>query len=84
MCDEENTVLKANNPGMICDSHFYMVLSVRCKDKVHNLVCSGYTTVFLLKILGDTRNVEFCTHTYPDSLVYFIPLGYRYLFIKLL
>jgi len=67
-------MLRASTLGMICGSQCYLVLSVRCKDTVHSLVCSGYTTVFMLKILGDTRNVEFCTQAYPNSLVYFIPL----------
>jgi hypothetical protein len=51
---------------------------------VHSLVCSGYTTVFMLKILDDTRNVEFCTLAYPSSPVYFIPLvcsGYTTVFM---
>jgi hypothetical protein len=77
-------MLRAYSPGMIRESHCYLVLSVRYKDKVHNLVCLGYTTLFMLKVLGYTKSVEICTHDCPNSLIYFIPLWYRYLVFKLL
>lgn len=41
MLREAGSVLRGHNSGMIWEPHCYVALSVRCREVVHILVCTG-------------------------------------------